>query len=256
MEHSNKETLFKSLSVFLVIITLLLIYSVFWGPISDYARSLNSARTVAVSASDKVTAKPDTAFLSFSVVNEGTDTQKVADENNQKINQVVVFLKSQGIDEKDIKTTEYSLSPVYSSPGGIYSGEFIPRIVKYSLTQTVSIKIRDFSKISPIIGELPKLGINRIGNISFGIDDPEVFLAQAREGAFKKAREKAKTIADQNGLRLGKIVNLSDYSGDYYPRYETAGMGGGIMASPKAAPTIEPGSQEINVTVNVVYEIR
>ncbi|MCX7616050.1 MAG: SIMPL domain-containing protein [Patescibacteria group bacterium] len=256
MNFFSKEFLFGTLSFLVLATAVLLIYSVFWGPIANYSSSLLPARTLSVSASDKVTVKPDVAFLSFSVVKEGSKIEKIIEEGNQTVNQAIEFLKSSGIEEKDIKTTEYNLSPVYSSPSK-WGEEFIPRIVKYSFTQTVSVKVRDFKKISSILEKLPQLGINRIGDLSFGIDEPEVFLSQAREKAFQKAKEKAEKIASQNGLKLGRIISLSDYSGNYYP--VPMGRGGADKlesAALSVAPSIEPGSQEVSVNVSVIYEIK
>ncbi|HPW34473.1 MAG TPA: SIMPL domain-containing protein [Candidatus Paceibacterota bacterium] len=258
-EQSSKETLFKVLSGFVGVLTILLIYAVFFGPISDYSKSLYSARTINVSATDKVTATPDIAQLSFSVVTEGQDITVITDENNKKINNAINMLKEKGIKAEDIKTTEYTLSPVYTVPGKEYFGDFVSKIGKYSLTQSVSVKIRDFKLISSILETLPGMGTNRISNISFGIDDPEKYLSEARLKAFEKARAKALTMAQQNGISLGKIMSVSDYTNSNYSLKESSsrdyGMGGSISA-PIAAPSIEPGSQEVSVNVNITYEIR
>lgn len=253
-----KDSLFRVISAGVIIAVVLAVYAMFWGPWARYSSSLMAARTLSVSASDKVTAKPDIATLSFSVVTEGASVTSVIEDNNKKMNAAILFVKEQGVDEKDIKTTGYQLSPIYTQPQQLGYGEFVPRIARYSLTQTVTVKIRDFTKTSSLLDKLPTLGINQIGTISFGIDDPETYLAQAREGAFAKAREKAERIAKQNGLSLGRVMNVSDYSQENYPMFSSldarGGYGGGAVM--KAAPSIEPGSQEVSVNVNVMYEIR
>jgi len=257
MDTQSKDILFKSLAGFLGVLTVVIIYVVFFGPAQSYMHSLYYARTINVASSDKVTATPDIASLSFSVVTEGKNISAITDENNSKVNSAIGMMKQKGVDPKDIKTTEYSLTPVYTQPGQ-YSTDFVSSIAKYTLTQTVTVKIRDFTKISPVLDALTPLGINRIGNISFGIDDPEKYLAQAREGAFKKAYAKAQAIAQQNGLSIGKVVSISEYSPTNYA-YEGigGGMGGGAVAAPSfKSAEIQPGSQEVTANVNVTYEIK
>jgi uncharacterized protein YggE len=253
----NKNPVQGVLSVFLLVTTVLLVYSVFWGPLSDLGNQYPT-RTVNVSASGKATVRPDVALVSFSVVNEGTSTQAITDENNQRVNRVISYLKEQGIAEEDIKTTGYSLQPVYTQPT-MYSSGFAPSIARYSLTQTVQAKVRDFSKVSAIMGEVVSMGVNRLNNISFIVDDQEKYLAEARAEAFKKAAEKAEIMAEQSGIKLGKVVSVNEYGGPQpYPYYDkvsaVAGMGGAEQRI--AAPDIQPGTSELEVQVNIVYEIK
>jgi uncharacterized protein YggE len=264
MESSNsKDILYKTLSVFVSVITLVIVYFVFFGPLSDYRNSLVTSRTMSVSVSDKVTAIPDVAQLSFSVVSEGKDVSQITAQNNSKVREAIGMLESNQISKDDIKTLEYNLVPVYSQPQPHLEQQgkiFIPQIIGYSLTQTILVKIRDFSKISSILEALPSLGINKIGGISFSIDNPETYYAQARAKAFKKAFEKAVSIAKENGVKIGKVINISDYSQGNYPIYKSfeatsPSMGGGD-ALDISKPEIRPGSQDITVNVTVVYEIK
>lgn len=259
-QQTAKDFLMRMVGVGVIIAIVLAVYALFWGPWARYGASLMASQTLSVSASDKVTAKPDVATLSFSVVTEHTSVASVVEENNEKMNAAISFIKDQGVDEKDIKTTGYQLSPIYTQPQSYGYRDFVSKIARYSLTQTVTIKIRDFSKTSLILETLPQRGVNQIGTISFGVDDPETYFVQAREGAFVKAREKAALIAKQNGLSLGRIMNVYDYSQEQSPMYyggiEGRGGYGGDMMSAKIAPSIEPGSQEIGVTVSITYEIK
>lgn len=253
MEDSNKLKN-KIIAVFLVFLGFVILYSLFLGPAARYANSLTPARIVNISAEGKVTTIPDIAKTSFSVVSEGNDVAKIVDENNKKINKAIEFAKSQGINEKDIKTTQYNLSPRY-----IYDEKTRRSYISgYEMTQTISLKIRDFTKIGSILSGLPDLGINQTGGISFEIDELEKYLAEARDKAFDKAMEKAKNMADKNKVKLGKVVNFSEFSGGLPALY---GLGGGgtefdIMAKSVAVPSIQPGSEEVTVQVNVTYEIK
>ncbi len=249
---------------FLVFLAVVIFYSLFWGPARKFSDSFAPVRTVTVAAEGKVTVEPDVARLSFSVVSEGKSPEALADDNNKKMNGAIDFIKSQGVDAKDIKTTQYSLSPRYDygyepcplRDSACLSKPRIPLIVGYTLTQEVSVKVRDLKKVASILGGLPERGINQIGAISFDVDDPEKSLFEAREKAFQKAHEKAGVMARNNGVRLGSVLTFTENTGGpiYYPMYERALDKGVGTAS--VAPSIEPGSREITVTVNVTYALR
>lgn len=251
-----KTILFKTLSLFILVAIVLGVYSMFWGLGRNWAASLYPSRIMSVSATGEITVVPDIATLSFSVVSEGSDTTAIANDNNETVNTAIEFLKEKGIEEKDITTSQYNLSPIYSQAPRSGTEIFVPSIVRYSLTQTVSVKIRDFSLISDVIGSLPEIGINRINGLSFSIDDKDAALAEAREEAFAKAHEKAEDMAKQNGVKLGRVVNISEYSNSpYYYGREVYGMGGADdMAF--VAPKIEPGTQDVSLEVSISYEIR
>lgn len=237
-----KEVLFGALILFILVAI---------PSLKQFTDPFSSMKVITVSAEGKVTAVPDIAKTSFSVVSEGPNPKTVQDENNSKMSKAIADLKSLGIDDKDIKTTGYDLSPTYSydqktGKSWIYG---------YRLTQTVSVKVRDFGKISDILTKLSDAGINQVSGFSFDVDDPEKYLTEARNQAFDKAKSKAQSMALQNGVTLGKALNFSESgAGTPGPIYAFAELGKGGSAS--SAPTIEPGSQEVKIQVVVTYEIK
>jgi len=251
----NDDTKLKNQAIvaFLGFLTLVVVYSLFWGPARKYADSLTPAKTITTSAEGKAMASPDIAKVSFSVVSEGFNPDKIAEENNKKMNKAIDFAKSQGIEEKDIATSQYNLSPSYE-----YDEKTRRTFISgYRLTQTALIKIRNLEKTGKILAGLPDLGINQIDSISFDIDEPERYLAEARDKAFSKAREKAGEMASKNGVKLGKVVGFSEYQGGPVVRYQevkTLDFGGAEPAP--VIPQIQPGIQEVIVNVSIIYEIR
>src|SRR3989344_1657362 len=239
------------LNVVLVLAGLFLIVS--GNAIWKQGAAFYPARVITVSAEGKSVVAPDLATLSFSVVSQGKDPVKLQEDNNTKINNALDFVKAQGIEAKDIKTSNYDLSPNYrwdeKTRASLIDG--------YTLNQSIVIKVRDLSKVGILLGGLPSKGINQIGGVNFSIDDPDKFLNEAREEAFMKARSKAEAMAKYNGVRLKKVVNFNEYGGGYpgpiyYAKEDSVGMGGDSLPP---APRIEPGSQEVTVNVSVVYEI-
>ncbi len=250
--EEQKAKLFKTLAAFVVLLSALAVYSVFWGPAKKYGDSLYPARTVWVSAEGKVTVSPDVAKLSFSVVSEGADPKRLADDNNRKMEAAIKVVKSGGVKEDDIKTTQYNLYPRYE-----YEEKNKKTFISgYTLTQTVSVKVRDLNRVAEILGGLPETGINQIGQISFEIDDPEKFLREARQKAFAKAGEKAREMAAQNGIRLGRVITFSEYAAAPGQKYYEGAIGGGGADFMRAAPPIQPGSEELTAQVSVQYEVR
>jgi len=231
-----------------------------------YSNSLGPAsyRTFAVSAEGKIVAVPDVAMFTWSVISQGDmgveDLQK---ENADKANKIIEFIKSRGIEAKDIKTESYSIEPRYQHYD-CNQYHYIgytpipcppPVIVGYTVTQTVSVKIRDFSKISDVLGNVVELGANSVSGISFTVDDPTALQNQARAEAIAKAKSQAKAIALAGGFKLGKLLSIEE-SAVPSPVYYGEALGRGGGGTIPEVPTIEPGSQTITVNMTLRYEIR
>jgi len=132
-----------------------------------------------------------------------------------------------------------------------------PAIVGYTISQSINVKVRDFNKIGDIMGGIVTNGSNEVGSLSFTIDDPTKIQDEARTKAISKARLKAEAIASAGGFSVGRLLGIQE--GFQYPIYSASpmmkGLGGG-NDSVSVAPIIQPGSQEISVTVTLQYEIK
>lgn len=224
-----------------------------------YSKSVapSSYRSFSVSGEGKVVIVPDIARFSFSVITEGglgvADLQLT---NTTKANKVLEFLAAQKIDKKDIKTEGYSLSPRYQYFDCKKNGVCPPaEIVGYSVSQTVSVKIRDFTKIGELLSGVVSNGANSVSDLTFTVDDLVAVQNEARQEAIKQAKEKAESIAKAGCFHIGKLLSVQE-GGLYMPMYDTVGYGRGGGAESAAAPAIEPGSQEITVSMNLSFEIR
>ena len=208
---------------------------------------------VTVEGSGKVTAKSDVAVINAGVLTEKTTVAQAQKENTEKMNAIIKALKNDfKIEDKDLKTSQYSIYPRYDWSDGSQ------RIIGYSVSQSVEIKVRDFDKIGSLLAKAAELGTNSLSGPTFTIDDPEVYKAEAREKAIAQAKDKAKILADQVGIKLGPIVNFSENFGSIPPIYRTdlaLGLGGGAEKS-LPAPDIQVGSEEVSVSVSISYEIR
>lgn len=210
------------------------------------AGATNIYQTVSFTGEGKVKATPDTARADIGLVTEGKDTITVQNENSSKMNAVIKFLKERGINEADIKTSNYSLSPKYEYSKGKSS------LVGYILNQNLTVTVRNIDKIGEILDGAVSSGANRIDSVSLFVDKPEELKNKAREEAVKQAKEKAATTSKIAGLRLGRLVGFSEgFLGEPPMFFEALGKGG---AAP--TPQIEPGTQEIKINVTLTYLIK
>lgn len=221
--------------------------------VSSWGGSFPAARTVTVVAEGKTLATPDIAELSFSVVSQGKNPDDLSESNNQKMNAVNNFVKAQGISDKDMKTTSYTLSPDYQY-NPMSQRNFI---TGYTLTQTLTIKVRDLTKVAKIIAGLTPLGVNQIGGVNFTVEDQEKVLADARRDAITKAQAKAEAMAEEMGVGLGRVMNVTEYTSGPIPYLAMAAPRGkeGAESFPTVS-SIQPGTMEVKLDVQIIYQLR
>ena len=251
MNIKNKHAILTS--VFIVFLVALIV----WIGVDVSNKIKKGENTISVTATGEVYAAPDLALTSFSVVTEAKTVIEALTENTAKMNAVIAFVKSEEVDDKDIKTTGFNIYPRYEWQEKNTCWPPCPNgkrvLVGYEVSQTLQVKIRDMAKIGSILQGATDKGANQVSDLQFTIDDEDGLKKQAREEAIDKAKTKAKELASQLRVRLGKVVEFSE-SGifpSYYGIMEKApmGLGGGEELQ------IETGENKIEVTVTITYEI-
>lgn len=217
----------------------------------DIKVKLKNKEAITLSGEGRAIGVPDVASVNFSVVTEKMTAKETMAENANKMNEVINFVKESGVDEKDVKTQAYFLSPRYDWVEG-------ERVFKgYQLTSTLTVKIRDLEKISDIIDGVVLRGANQVGDIQFVIDDSDKLKEEARNKAIENAKVKAESVAKATGLKIGKILSFTEGTAPEatipipYSLEEAKGLGAGTPA-----PEIEKGSQEITVSVFLTFELK
>lgn len=208
-------------------------------------------RTITVDAQGKVTARPDIAMTTMGMVADGQTVADAQQKNTTVMNALVARLKAFGIDERDIQTTGYNIYPQYN-----YTQKDGRELLGYEVQQQVTIKIRDLAKASKVLALAGEVGANSVSGLQFTIDDREVYKAQARELAMQKIRERTRMLSRSLGVDLGEVVAYNEYEGGpgpIYRGYESSefGMGGDVPT-----PTVESGSMDVLMNVQVTFEIR
>ena len=207
-------------------------------------------KTVQVSGTGVVAGAPDVVVLSIGVSVERDTVKQARTEAAEAMAGMIESLKGNGLLDPDIQTQHFSIYQQYDYSKG--RREFRG----YSVTNTVSAKIRDLNTVGNVIDDAAEAGgdLVEINSIQFTIDDTTKLKMQARVAAMQAAQAKAQTLATEGGVKLGKPISISE-SGDFYvPQPFNLDFARGEAASVADTP-IQSGQLQITVTVNVTYEI-
>ena len=185
---------------------------------------------------------PDEVTIRVQVENEGQDPKELKQTNDRIVTEVLAFIKSQRIDDKDVLTQYIRLTKNY---------DYQTKAYKFIANQSISIRLKDLDKYETLMSGLLESGINRIEGINFSSSKKDELKSQARVKAMQNAKLKAEEYADVLDQSIGKAIKISEYQINYpIPRNEgmlkTMSDGGGQQ-------TISPGEMELKVTVNVKF---
>ncbi len=201
---------------------------------------------ISVSATGQSFRVPDTATVSAGVVTQAVSASEAMNANAQQMNAAISQLLRAGIAQRNIQTSQLSLQPRYD-----YQDRQAPVITGYEARNTVTAKSENLQGVGPMLDALVRAGANNINGVTFSVSKPEAAQSEARIAAIKAARRKAEEMAGAAGVRLGRIVTLSEGGGDFSPRpVMMAARAESLDSTPVAA-----GEQALSVTVNITYEI-
>jgi len=219
---------------------------------SEYiGKDIMTNNTIMINATGEAFGKPDVAQVSVSVVKKAYTVLEAQKAHTESMNKVVQYLKDAGVEEKDIKTTNYNIYPQYDyikDQGQVFRG--------YEVSQNLQVKIRNLDDVGEILGGVTNAGANQVGGINFVIDDEDALVAEARKQAIEKAKAKADQLVEDLDVKIVRLLSFSESGGayPYYKGYEVAGLGGDSMSAP--SPELPTGENQINVTVYLTYEIK
>ncbi len=221
----------------------------------------NMPATISVVGKGEVTAKPDIGRFSFAVIAEGETAAAAQEASGTKINDIMAFLREQGVEDKDIKTDYYNLNPKYRYEErpcafGMYCppGEQIQD--GFEVSQSITVKVRATDKASSIISGVGEKGATNISSLEFTIDDTDALRAEARAEAIADAKEKADILAKDLGVKIVRIVSYGENSPYYGVPYYAKNMDMAVAESGFGGAELPMGEQDTSVEVNVTYEVR
>ena len=209
-------------------------------------------RTMTISGTGNVSARPDIAYLESGVVSEGKTAANALSENTKAMNAIFDGLAKLNIEKDDIRTSQFSVSPLYTHPPARPDGtRDAPAIRGYQVTNQVTVTVRKLDHLGDILDKLVSLGSNQLNGVRFEIDNAEPLLDQAREAAVLDALRKAKLYARASGVALGPILKISENSSYQQPVYMKA-----AMAMRDSAPVpVAAGTQNLSASVSLIIGI-
>lgn len=218
------------------------------------AQSAQSLPTIAVDGQGEVTASPDTAYVTSGVTTQAATAREALDANTTAMTQLIDTLKAAGIEERDIQTSGFSVSPnyVYSDVRDALGYSQPPKINGYTVSNTVNVRVRDIDILGAVLDQSVSVGANTINGISFAVADPGDLYDEARKLAFEDARAKARLYAEAAGVELKSIRTLSESQG--YAPPQPYMMREAALSSDKAVP-IQSGELTFSINVQVTWEI-
>jgi uncharacterized protein len=224
-------------------------------------RDMNPAyNSISVNGEGEVISVPDLATFSFTVSADAKVTSDAQNKVTEKMDAILAGLKLLGIEEKDIKTTDYSIWPKYTYEPMVCSPNYCPpgRQIEdgYTVNHSISVKVRETENAGEALALVGDKGATGVSGVSFTVDDPEKIIDEARSKAIADARDKAKVLSKELGVRLVRVVSFYDNTGGGPMPYYAEGMGGDMMVKNVSVPTLPTGENKIIVNVTVVYEIR
>lgn len=213
------------------------------------AQAADRQRTLSLSATGTVSAKPDIANISTGVQSDAKTAREALSKNTEAMSAVIAGLKSSGIAPKDIQTSNFSVSPRYQH----FKDRRPAEITGYRVSNSVRITVRDLAKLGDILDQVVTLGSNKINGVSFGVDDPADLLDEARKQAMATAITRAKLYTEASGTKLGRVLTINEQTFNRPPQPVFARA---AMRAPKAESVpIEAGEQSIEVRISVSWEL-
>jgi uncharacterized protein len=229
---------------------------------NDPDRKCNTGRSVQVSGTAVVNVMPDRALIQLGVQSNGITPNKVESANSATIDRVLRALEAQGIENKDIVTDWYVITPIYDNYDSL-------TIDGYRINNVVAVTLRDMSKVNSVIIAALNAGANQVINVDFYLSDLRTYRDQARELAMNAAKEKAQDLAAAAGVETGCVLSIhentwSHYYGGWYGHgqnlwtqnvVQNVPASGGEAGDLTEAGPVNPGQISVRAEVSASFSL-
>jgi uncharacterized protein len=207
-------------------------------------------RYIEVTGEGAVSAAPDFARMTLGVTTAGKDAGEAMAANAKAASALVTLIKSEGVLPADIRTSAMSISPQFSQPPPGQTRE--PAITGYSVSNDVTVIVRDIPRLGALIDKAVAVGANTIYGVAYGENDPSALLDKARPLAVADARRKAEIYASAGGAKIGRLMELTEEPGAQPP---VAFAARAYAQGAAAATPIEAGEDKLRVIVTARFEL-
>lgn len=227
--------------------------AVAWWLVSPLMKEVTQQQIFTMQGEATTFADPDTALILVGNELTGSNPADLQRRAEQAVAKTRDQLVAAGINGDDIRTSQYNLSPQYETVSGQRN------LKQYVMTIELEVRTQKLDLVGKVIDLAVANDLNRIGGVRFIVQDQTKINEQLRKEAVANAEKQAKELAQNSGLRLGKVINVIE--GAYYGPVPGYADGKSVSATPDRATTspgttVSPGKTELKMTVTVYYEVR
>ena len=210
--------------------------------------------TIQVNSSEKVTAIPDIAEIVYSVRTENKDAATCQQNNNEAVAQVIELLKSLGIKETSIQTSDYYMHPIYSYRNNT------TKVTGYEATTTLTVSGLPIDELGDILTQSVSTGINTVQSITYQVSRYDECYQEALNSAINSAHEKASAMADAAGCSIGHVISIQETGSYSEARYTDYARTNQLNAAKEElladmSASIMPGEIEVEAGIVVEYQL-
>ena len=256
----KKVKVIHTIKIVLLVFVVMLVIGCFRE--SDNKNSNQPEDVISFSGHGEVSAVPDIANIDFTISKDAKTVKEAQGEVAKIEKSVLEFLKTSNVADKDVKATNASFYPKYQEVAvnsnlctqyGCPPSNSV--IVGYTASESISVKIRNIDDVGKITEGIGALGVSNLNGPNFAIDKEDSFKDSARKLAIDDAKAKAKVLAKDLGVRLGKITSFSENGNYPTPMYASAMMDKAVVST--SAPAVVPaGENLITSDVTITYKLR
>lgn len=216
-----------------------------------------AAGSMQLTGHGEVMASPDTAYVTSGVTSQGNTAKLALDANTADMGKLIETLKAAGIKGADIQTSGFSVNPnyVYSDQKDANGYQLPPKIVGYTVTNQVTVHVRDLKSLGGVLDQSVQVGANTINGINFAVEDPSALYAEARKAAFADAKAKAELYAKAAGAEVGALKLISEQQGYNPPPQPYMVKAMAAMADRASPVPVEAGQLTFSIDVNVNWDL-
>jgi hypothetical protein len=212
------------------------------------AQPEETERIISVIGTGKVSSAPDMATITTGVISEAAEASEALSANNEAVERIMEVLKEFHIAPKDMQTSNFNVSPIYHHDR---RGTSQQQITGYHVSNQLRVQVHNLPELGKVLDALVRAGSNQMSGVTFGFDDPEGLLQNARNRAMADARSRAELYAQAAGVRVGEVLQISELEA----RFPVASPRRMAMDAATEAVPVATGEQEVYATITVVYEL-
>ncbi len=212
-------------------------------------------RTVTVTAAETVKVAPDMARIIYEITTEDKDAEVCQQKNSETLDAVLAYLKDQGVEEKSIQTSDFSLNPQYEYPG---NGRQV--LVGYEMDTQLTVSDVPMEQVGELLTGAVSAGVSRIQDVSYYASGYDEAYDRALALAMEMAKEKAESIAHAGGCQVTDVLSVTESADRQSGRYVDSGISRNLMAKAAAEDSVAEmavmaGEMEIEAEITVVYRL-